>query len=1025
MAKLPQIGLEAILKTDSFSAGMREYLNGVERLTSQTQAASGGLSGGLALALGAAGGAVSSVIGGILIPAFGRASEAAGGFFGVLQDGARSAIEAAGRFEEVALSAQVVGQRMGYSEQEIDGQIAAVRRLGIEAETSARLIAQLVRYELNLSQATDLARVAQDAAVISGENSSDTLDRLLHGIVTSGTLVLRHAGIMTDLTEAQDRYAASLGKTREELTSAEVVQANLNAVLEEGARLQGVYEAALTNPVKLWRSLDRVINDIWVSLGEPFQQSFYSVVRTIYELARGFSAAVSAGGALYPLLRTTGAAASVLTGALMDMFIVTEEIPPQFDEMGRQIQAARTAFRPQEWVQSFFEFAAQSAQVLGGFAIDVFGWGVEISAQLAAGMVQGAAQALVMAMDFIGGLLTFWLAPGSPPRVAPDVDQWGAAAMAEYLRGFTQADYSALNAIQAPLKKALELAVGGATDDETGRKLSSVLYEQLTGGLISALNAIREGGDYDRTILDRLAAATGEYGGEIRRLAELQLEQAKAQNLLNRANAEYEASVEAENQAVEKLIALQTEYNNMAASGAGRDVLSEKLAEIEAAEEGVRLAGQRKALAQAGAKQAEKEAKTLEEQLKLQTALVGELHEMGDATRSLADTLRSALGGGRETTLGGLTLPEPGAFGLSLDEEFETLKETVKEELAKLFAPLKDAWENDIRPAIDMVTARVEEFKAEIRPLVDWVDDEIVTPLRESFSRLVESDWFKYFGEASGGLLLLGAALALVAAGVLALVLVIAPLVLALASIPALIATVRVAWDENWLNIQETTATVRGWIVSGIDGIRLGLTNMQNTVAAVAAQIGAAFATIRDRIESIPAVLAQAKEQAALAMEEVRSKLAELKDAIESGFLTAIQLTTDWLENRFREALEGIGNAMESLGRAARRMGELLQGIRVPDWLVPGSPTPFEIGLRGIRREIERLNSLAIPDLSHRLAAQPAMTVQPGTGSAWQAAHALAPSRVITYNFEIGGQNALTEDAILRALRRRELIYGS
>ena len=41
----------------------------------------------------------------------------------------------------------------------------------------------------------------------------------------------------------------------------------------------------------------------------------------------------------------------------------------------------------------------------------------------------------------------------------------------------------------------------------------------------------------------------------------------------------------------------------------------------------------------------------------------------------------------------------------------------------------------------------------------------------------------------------------------------------------------------------------------------------------------------------------------------------------------------------------------------------LLEGIKLPAWLTPGSPTPFELGLRGIGEAMGELVDLRLPDL--------------------------------------------------------------
>ena len=45
-----------------------------------------------------------------------------------------------------------------------------------------------------------------------------------------------------------------------------------------------------------------------------------------------------------------------------------------------------------------------------------------------------------------------------------------------------------------------------------------------------------------------------------------------------------------------------------------------------------------------------------------------------------------------------------------------------------------------------------------------------------------------------------------------------------------------------------------------------------------------------------------------------------------------------------------------------------LQEINLPDWLIPGSPTPFELGLRGITDAMTDLGRIGAPNLQMALA---------------------------------------------------------
>jgi len=134
---------------------------------------------------------------------------------------------------------------------------------------------------------------------------------LIYGITTYNQRVIRTYGLNVDMSNAFDAMAASVGKTTEELTEAEKVQAAMNAVLQEGTRITGAYAAAMEEPGKRWRSLPRYVNEIKVALGE----AFLPVVGAAADGLTGVAKATLANAeAFTALLRPVGdAAASVIT----------------------------------------------------------------------------------------------------------------------------------------------------------------------------------------------------------------------------------------------------------------------------------------------------------------------------------------------------------------------------------------------------------------------------------------------------------------------------------------------------------------------------------------------------------------------------------------------------------------------------------------------------------------------------------------------------------------------------------------
>ena len=74
----------------------------------------------------------------------------------------------------------------------------------------------------------------------------------------------------------------------------------------------------------------------------------------------------------------------------------------------------------------------------------------------------------------------------------------------------------------------------------------------------------------------------------------------------------------------------------------------------------------------------------------------------------------------------------------------------------------------------------------------------------------------------------------------------------------------------------------------------------------------------------------------------------------------------DWLSTA-TGGLEGISKAIQSVIGWLKDMADRLKSLDLPDWLTPGSPTPWEIGLWGIAEAMQEVSTKAIPELRRQL----------------------------------------------------------
>jgi hypothetical protein len=84
-----------------------------------------------------------------------------------------------------------------------------------------------------------------------------------------------------------------------------------------------------------------------------------------------------------------------------------------------------------------------------------------------------------------------------------------------------------------------------------------------------------------------------------------------------------------------------------------------------------------------------------------------------------------------------------------------------------------------------------------------------------------------------------------------------------------------------------------------------------------------------------------------------------------------LQKFADFLSQKLRGAIDGISGAISDVIGWIGRMADKLSGLKLPSWLMPGSPTPFELGLRGINKEMKRTAANVLPSFAAQIESTP------------------------------------------------------
>ena len=186
--------------------------------------------------------------------------------------------DSAAEVERLGTVVRMIGANAGYTAKEIDVADKKIQSLGITAAASRASLTEFIKSGLALDGAAKLARASQDLAVISGENSSDTFRELTTAIGEQSIMMLRWRGISVSNEEAQQKFAATQGRSVSSLNDVEKKQALLNLTLERSSSLSGVYEAAMGDVGKQASSLARYQEEAAVSLEQAMMPAYSNVV---------------------------------------------------------------------------------------------------------------------------------------------------------------------------------------------------------------------------------------------------------------------------------------------------------------------------------------------------------------------------------------------------------------------------------------------------------------------------------------------------------------------------------------------------------------------------------------------------------------------------------------------------------------------------------------------------------------------------------------------------------------------------
>lgn len=229
-------------------------------------------------------------------------------------------------------------------------------------------------------------------------------------------------------------------------------------------------------------------------------------------------------------------------------------------------------------------------------------------------------------------------------------------------------------------------------------------------------------------------------------------------------------------------------------------------------------------------------------------------------------------------------------------------------------------------------------------------------------------------------------------------------------AIIALVALLFAAWKNNWGGIQEKTgaaiAAIKGWW----EGTLLpALQKVWSWMSSVLFPFFKALGTF------LGAVLGVAlKALAGIWQNVLLPAMQKAMSWITANVMPKLKPVADFLKNTFAKAFDWVTTAIKDATKWLTELANKLKNMNLPAWMTPGSPTPWEMGLRGVNNQLKALSKARLPELAVGMNRLPMPAVANSGVSGNMAAQQEWNQRVMIYNANFSSPGDLREGNWLR-----------
>jgi len=204
------------------------------------------------------------------------------------------------------------------------------------------------------------------------------------------------------------------------------------------------------------------------------------------------------------------------------------------------------------------------------------------------------------------------------------------------------------------------------------------------------------------------------------------------------------------------------------------------------------------------------------------------------------------------------------------------------------------------------------------------------------------------------------------------------PLIAIIALVGAAIFLLYKAWTENWGGIREKVAAAIAYIRPLFQQFISNLVSLWQNVLLPAIQKVWAWmnSTLFPFLKALGTFLGAVfsltlKSLAAIWQNVLWPAIKNFIEWADKHIMPILRPIAEFFRNNLAGAIDWVTDAIKGATDWLNKMAEKLRKMTLPDWMTPGSPTPWEIGLVGVNDALRQVANIGLPGLSANLGMMP------------------------------------------------------